>query len=269
MVHGRQAQAVALARGLARVKGLEQMDHVRVGKTAALVEAADADIAAGSEIRMQGQVFGRGHVIVGPDQNRAALGHGIAGVEDQVHEDLEELDRVALFHLPGATQIALDVHARRQKRPQGSERLDKKLIDINGLTETLLVVAKKHQALGQLARAGDRHLDFAQLAVTRTVAVLLGQEQFHVRADDLGAVVEIVGHARGQVGDGLHLLGIGQLLLGLFEDQLGLFLGRDVERAGLAARTASSRLALSTSAVVAAMRNCTGKGPRRWVSRTL
>ena len=74
-----------------------------------------------------------------------------------------------------------------------------------------LLAAEGQELAGQVAAAAGRLLNLAQVAPRRAGVGRLGQEHVGVALDHHEDVVEVVGHAAGQVADGFELLGLPQL----------------------------------------------------------
>ena len=71
--------------------------------------------------------------------------------------------------------------------------------------------------------------DLVELALGLGIVLEIHAREFHVAEDGGQDIVEIVGDAAGQGADGLHLLGLDQLLFQLGLAFFGPNLGRDIE----------------------------------------
>ena len=145
----------------------------------------------------------------------AALGHGVAGVDHQVHDDLLDLSRVGLdpaerLPLHGGHLDVLSDHAAEhlvEVREEGVE------IQHPGLDH--LLPAEREELARQGGGALGRLLDLIDLGAHR---VALGQalgDQLPVPGDDVQQIIEVVGDPARQPADGFHLLRLPKLLLEL------------------------------------------------------
>ena len=95
-INGRKPQPRSLARVLGRIEGLENLPEVFLGNTAASIRHLDQQIFAGRHQRMieRAGIFFR-H-IGRADRELAAVRHGVARIDSQVHDDLLKLVLVNL-----------------------------------------------------------------------------------------------------------------------------------------------------------------------------
>ena len=149
----------------------------------------------------------------GLDDQNPASGHGVAGIDREVHQHLLGQPRVDPYRgQPRAGQgaqlnVLSDqacqhlVHARNQLVQVDQTRLDD------------LSARKGQQLPGQPGRTHGRIAHLAQQLLGLIIATQPLTGQLQVAQDGGQQVVEVVGHAAGQPADGFHLHRMLQLLL--------------------------------------------------------
>ena len=119
-----------------------------------------------------------------------------------------------VFHRPPAID-GLDFDAFAQRPAQHVVDAADQAAEVDDLRRKRLSSSERQQLRGELRSArdgGDRGL---QPLLGARIAGDVATEQLQVAADDLQDVVEVVRHAAGELADGLHLLRLAQLRLGL------------------------------------------------------
>ena len=150
---------------------------------------------------------------LGLDEQPPSLGHGVAGVGREVHENLLDLPRV--HHGPerfpgeggGQGDVFPDDPLEELLHPSHQ------LVQVcrGGLDVPL--AAEGEQAAGQVGGALRGGRDLHHLVAHRVRVVEVQLEEFAVAADDGEDVVEIVGDSAGQKPHRLQFLGVAQLFL--------------------------------------------------------
>ena len=193
--------------------------------------------------------------LVGAQLEPAAAGHGVAGVDREIHDHLLELRNVDL-HRP---QIAAVHHVQRDlfadQPPQQHVEIGQHLAEIEHLRPHRLLAREGQQMPHQARRPVGVLLDLHDV-LERRIGRLVGVEQEIGRHHDGGQhVVEIVGDAAGELADQLHLLRLRDLGLELalrrgleriddggFLVALGLLDRGDIEAAEALARPGQHRI---------------------------
>ncbi len=204
------------------------MSHGLFGHAAPGVGDRQHDVAPGLDPGVAERVGAIQLHVGGLEGQAAAPGHGVPGVDRQVHDRLFQLVTVGFrpAQVGGEGEVQLDVF------PQGAAE--------QGLhAHEDLVQAEafglKHLASGEgeyLAGEPGRPLPHLFDVDHQFPIPIFGgqgvQEQGAVADDGRQHVVEVVGYAARQPADGLHLLRLPELLLPLFESLLGNFAFGDV-----------------------------------------
>ena len=193
--------------------------------------------------------------IGGAQLEPAAAGHGVAGVDREIHDHLLELRNVD----PHRPQIAAMHHLQRDlfadQPAQQHVEIGQHLAEIEHLRPHRLLAREGQQMPHQARRPVGILLDLHDV-LERRVGRLVGIEQEIGRHHDGGQhIVEIVGDAAGELADQLHFLRLRDLGLelalrrglervddGRFLVALGLLDRRDIEAAEALARPGQHRI---------------------------
>src|SRR5882757_4586158 len=214
-VHLRKAKPGALADRLGREKRIEYLVK-QVGRDAdAPIPDRDGDIVA----FISGSA---GILIMRGDHDRAARGHGVTGVDDEI--DQRRLQFGDVDH--DGPDVAIDV----ELKPDGAadagvehfaNRVDP-FGEINDLRIDALAPGKGQQLAGQRGAALCGRLDRRYRALKLCVAADAFLQRVDAAADDHQEIVEVVRDAAGQLAERIELLRFGELLLHLLEFELRL-----------------------------------------------
>ena len=158
------------------------------------------------------------------DHDAAALGHGVAGVDHQVHHrllDLPGIDReIPQFGIERRRQRDALADQAAQHRLQVAHDL----VQVDDARLQHLLAAEGEQLPRQrrglvagLLDLVDRHLGVAGCQFVRRLA-----QQRGVTVDDGEQVVEVVGDAARQAADGVHLLRLSKVRFGAGQRALRL-----------------------------------------------
>ena len=142
----------------------------------------------------------------------SALRHRVAGVHDQIEQHLLELRPVGVHVAGVSAQIGDHGDVLADQTPQHSRHLEDHGVQINGSALQDLLAAEGKQLPGQAARALGGVHDGLGLLAPNAVALGMKEEQLGAGKDHGQHVVEVMGDATGQQPDGLHLLGLQELL---------------------------------------------------------
>ena len=193
--------------------------------------------------------------LVGAQLELAAAGHGVAGIDRQIHDHLLELRNVD----PHRPQIAAVHHLQRDlfadQPAQQHVEIGQHLAEIEHLRPHRLLAREGQQMPHQARRPVGILLDLHDV-LERRVGRLVGIEQEIGRHHDGGQhIVEIVGDAAGELADQLHFLrlrdlgfelalrrGLERVDDGRFLVALGLFDRGDIETAEALARPGQHRI---------------------------
>jgi hypothetical protein len=151
------------------------------------------------------------------DPDFAALGHGVARVDDEVHDHLVELPAVdADRQEPGImVERKLDLFAHQPV--QQVHQVRHRVAQVHDL-ELQLLLARKRQELAHQRRGAVGVLaDLHKVAIFRIALVMAQQQQVAMAGDGRQQVVEIMRHPAGKFAHRLHLLALHELLFEAFE----------------------------------------------------
>src|SRR5579872_4617219 len=145
----------------------------------------------------------------------AAIGHGVARIDREVHDDLLELQLIDLDRPQVAAVHNLETNLLTDQPAQHDGKVAQHFAKIENLRAQRLLARKRHKMPHQAGRAigalPDLH-DVLERWIGRLVRVeqKIGREQ-----DQIEHVVEIVRHAAGELADRVHFLLLDQPALEL------------------------------------------------------
>ena len=212
-VDGRQAEAGALPRLLG---GEERLEDLRAGRgvhTAPRVADGELDVWPDLRLGVLGGVCRVDHDVGGFDRHPTAVRHRVAGVHDQVHQHLLELPRVGLDRRARGAGLGQQIDVLADQPPQHGADAANHGVEVEDLRLEDLLAPEGEELARQVLGAAGRPLDELHVATeARFVADLLPQQD-GAPGDHRQEVVEVVGHAAGQLADRLHLLRLREPLL--------------------------------------------------------
>ncbi len=211
-VAGREPEPCPLADLLGRVEGVEGVAPDLVAHPEPRVRHREhGDPARVGDVQPGGQV--RPIEPRRAEQQRAAIGHRIACVDRQVHEDLLDLGAVHA-HAPGSR-----IEARHDRDALAEEALEHRLDAEHDRVEVHVGrrehgLAREPQELAcELGGPVGRELDRLDLAAGPALGSELDFEHGGRPDDRREHVVEVMGDPARETADGLELLGLEQLRL--------------------------------------------------------
>ena len=207
----RQSEPGALADLLGREEGLEDALEMRLGDAGAGIDHLDQHVIAGGQDLGAPLQRGREGDVGGADRQRAARGHGVPRVHREIDDDLLELSLVDLDQpeVAAVDDVELDVDADQAAQEVG--QLGEHVGDVQHLGLQGLLAGEGEELAHQIGGAVGVLLDLHDVGEV-LLAGGMAQEQQIAEADDhRQKVVEVVRHAAGELADGLHLLGLGEL----------------------------------------------------------
>ena len=224
----RQPQAGALTHLLGGEEGLEQVGQGGCINAAAVVAHRQQDIGALHSLDMVGAVPLIDGDQIGLDGDLAGIADGVAGVDEQVHQDLVELRRIDV-HLAGvASRLPDQIDILADEPPQHLQHPCHGCVDIEHLGSNSLFAGEGQELPGQIGGALGRLANVLQAGMERMRALQPPERQFAMADDDAQHVVEIMGDAAGQPAHGFHLLRLDQLHLQFLPFLFRPFAGADL-----------------------------------------
>ncbi len=208
-----EAEAGALAGALGGEEGIEHLVDEMGGDAGAGVADLDPDAVVGAG--------------GGGNPDRAAVGHRIAGVDDEVEDRQFELVGVGGRPQRAIADLDGEGHLLADRADQQVLHVGQQPREVDGFEVQPLGAREDEQLLRQPGRPGGRLLREADQP--RDLGVLGPPlDEVEVADDHRQQVVEVVRDAAGQLADRVHLLRLGERRLGAFA--LGDLLGQTVVR---------------------------------------
>ena len=213
----RKTQAGSLTEALRRKERLEEMRPYLLAHPYTGVRHRQHQVRSRQCARMSPGGVRADRLAVSLDEQAPAVGHGVAGVEGQIHEQLLDLTGVRLHRARPVVQRGLDLYVIAQEPLEHLERVGDLGIQIEAHRGNDLPAGKSQELACQRGRPlpCGRHL--LQVEPGRVVARQLGREvdlaHLHVAQDRREQVVEVVSDAARQPPDALHLLGLEKLFV--------------------------------------------------------
>ncbi|MNQ68239.1 hypothetical protein D3C85_827890 [compost metagenome] len=226
-IDGGQAHAGAFVDRLGGEEGLEDLvqqfgRHARAG----VRHLDQGDLAGGlAPAQVAGLPLGQAAGLDG-DHARARLdhaAHGVAGVDRQVHDGGFQLALVGQDQRHVATVVGFQPHVLAQQAAQQDGELADQFAQVEPLAPHRRLAREGQQLAHQIGGADAGLADLVQAVIGGVADRVALQQLGQLHLDGGQQVVEVVGHAAGQLAHGLHLLGLRQL-------QLHRLLRRDVEQ---------------------------------------
>ena len=161
--------------------------------------------------------------VAGPHQDAAAVGHGVACVDDEVDDHLLELVEIGLDQPQVAAVLDVDLDLLADQPAHHVLQLGQNVAELQHLGPQRLPAREGQQLAHQAGRPVAVLLDLHDVLEGRIGRPVVGQQQVGIAQDRGQDVVEVMRDAAGQLADGLHLLRLDEAFL------QGALLGR-VER---------------------------------------
>ena len=156
-------------------------------------------------------------------------GHGVAGIDHQVHQHLLQVPRVGL-HLPEVLpRHRPDRDVLADQAANHLVHAGDDLVEVENARLQDLLPAEGQELPGQLRGAFPRLLDLFDVRAHRIGRWHPADEDARVAQDHRQEVVEVVRDPAGQPTDGLHLLGVTELLFASSERRRRALSVGDVE----------------------------------------
>ena len=147
----------------------------------------------------------------------ASLRHRVPGVDGQIHDDLLDLAGVGLRVPESRAEDGDEGDVFSDQAPEHLAHLRDHGIQVQHHRIQHLLAAEGEELTRQVGRPQCRLLDDLGRCTLRIRGVQVIQEELRSTHDHHEEIVEVVGDPAGQVPDGFHLAGLGQLVLALGE----------------------------------------------------
>src|ERR1700722_673004 len=228
-VNGSKAQARAFADILGGKKRFENTVKSASVHSCPGIGDREHGIASGPGMRLSRELLLVEHNFPGFNEELAALGHSIAGVDAQVHDDLFDLGRIGPNHGQIWGQIRFDFNIAAEDFFQEAESFGDVLIEIYVARLENLAAGEGEQLTGQGGRPNGLMPNFIEVAVEASVGVGFVHAEFGPTEDGPNHVVKVVSDPTSQLADGFKFLGLANLLFqgqafgNLLNDNFGTF----------------------------------------------
>ena len=156
-----------------------------------------------------------GRDVAGADRELAAVRHGVARVDGEVHDHLLELVHVGLDEPEVAPVLEVELDALAEEAPQQHRQVRQDLAEVEDLGPQRLAAREREQLAHEARRPVGVLLDLHDVLEGRIGRAVVGQQEVRVADDGLQHVVEVVRDPARELPDRLHLLRLGELLLEL------------------------------------------------------
>jgi hypothetical protein len=140
------------------------------------------------------------------------LGHGVAGVEREVHQDLMHLRRIGHDRQAAVVEIQLHRDVLWDQRPQHRQGLAYERVHQERLAPPGAALGEHQQLLGQVAGPLGGAAGVAQRVEVPGAGRGLRQHQIEVSEDRGEEVVEVVRDPAGQTPDALQVVHLAEAL---------------------------------------------------------
>ena len=210
----RQSQTGALADRLGGEEGIEDLAE-DIGRDAgAGILHRDRDMSAGAGLAAE-------RIVVRRYRDDAAGGHGVARVDDEIDQRRFELGDVDHDRPDARVDVELQRHRAADAGVEHfAHRIDA-FGDIDGLRIDALPPCECQQLAGEGGAALGRPFDRRYRPLAFGIVANRFLQRVKTAADDHQEIVEIMGHAAGQLAERVELLRFRELLLHLLELELG------------------------------------------------
>ncbi len=222
-----QAQARALAHRLGGEERVEDLAHHLGRDAGAVVADLDERLVALGAGEAQALGFFLRQARRADAHHAAALGrpHRVAGVDGQVHDGGLELALVGPHLRQVAAIVGDQLDVFTEEAAQQDLELGDQLAQFQHFALHGLLAAEGQELADQVGGADAGLADLVEAFVRGIAHRVAVQQLVQAQLDGGQQVVEVVGHAAGQLADGLHLLGLGELQFHLLllghVDQIG------------------------------------------------
>lgn len=142
------------------------------------------------------------------DRQPSAVGHGVLGVDGQVHEHLFDLVRIGIYPTQPRGQAKFDLDHLRDGALKELRDVKHLPVEIDRFEPALHLAAEGKKLPGEFRSSSGGMEDLPEFPTAFLFGGLVQQKQFGIAQNPLKKVVEVVGHPTGKSPDGLHLLGM-------------------------------------------------------------
>ena len=166
----------------------------------------------------------------GANADFAAVGHGVFGVDHEIHDDLLELAGIGAGAADGGGEAGGEFDIFADERAEETLHVGDDGVDVDDLEFEKLFAAEGEELASERGGAIGGLLNGFGFGMQRVAGSELVEQNFGVAADDHEQIVEVVSDAAGEAADGFHFLGLAELI---FEDAaLGDVFGDGFEDVG-------------------------------------
>jgi hypothetical protein len=207
-----EAETGALAQLLGGEERLENaVDGGRV-HTRSRVGDRKHHVVAGAGERLVGTVFRVEDDKRGLDEQGAAVGHGVAGVDAEVHQNLFDLGGIGANQGESGSEDGLDFDIAADYFFEEIESLGDALVQVYIARLENLAARKGQQLTGKCSGSFRLLMDLLKMAAEASAFFGLFHADVGPAHDGADHVVEVVSDSAGELADGFELLRLQELL---------------------------------------------------------
>ena len=208
----RQPQAGALADRLGGEERIEGAADGALRHAAAIVGDTEYHVVTRFEVAVGFGEAGVQLLVRGPHHQFAAIGHGIAGVDDQVEQGTFQLIGIGLGHPQVLAQLHFQTDAFVDAALQQFAHGNHQVVHLHRFGIQRLATGERQQTVSQARRAiGRGHAKVDQ--AVQILGAATGQtpaQQLQATDDARQHVVEVMGDTASELADCLHFLRLAQ-----------------------------------------------------------
>ena len=148
----------------------------------------------------------------GANGDFAAVGHGVFGVDDEIHDDLFELAGIGAGAADGGGEAGGEFDIFADEGAEETLHVGDDGVDVDDFEFEKLFAAESQELAGERGGAVGGLLNGFGFGMQRMAEGELVEHDFGIAADDHEEIVEVVGDAAGEAADGFHFLGLAELV---------------------------------------------------------
>lgn len=205
-----EAEAGVFARLSGAEERFEEVFLIFFGETKAGVSDGEEDVLAGAEMDLVVQRLGELQVFCSKGE-AAAVEHGVTSVNGEIDDKRLELAAIGTNLAGGLRQVAVGFNGVAHETADQGHHLLKDNIEIERLGGSDILAADGEELIGEADGALGALNYLLDIFLERVFGLETGADEAAIAGDDGEKVVEVVGHAAGEAGDGFHFLGVEKL----------------------------------------------------------
>jgi len=215
-VDGGQAKARALAGFLGGEEGLEDAGLGGGVHAVTSVGNGEQNVVTKLDRGMKMRVVVIDEEVLRFEGEPAAKGHGVAGVDGEVQENLFELAGVGFDAAERITEAQAEFDVFANETAEKLAHVGDEFVEVEDFGLKDLHAAEGEHLAGEGSGTVGSFANLLGAAVEGIFWLQMVEKQVAVAADDGEEIVEVVGDAAGHAAEGFHFLGLAELAFELF-----------------------------------------------------